>query len=149
MEGSLQRRFNQVLFGHGKQLWGLAAHPEEELFATAGHDKNIALWRRHKLVWVTQVQTIFTHLKSFVPNNHGKLQVSYECISAAFHPFGAAIAVGSTEGHLIIINCENGATMLTIRVCGSPLNCIEFNQGNTKLFFLFSTPHLISSFNSW
>lgn len=55
MEGSLQRRFNQVIFGHGKQLWGLAAHPEEELFVTAGHDKNIALWRRHKLVWVTQV----------------------------------------------------------------------------------------------
>uniref|UniRef100_A0A336L6C9 CSON003739 protein n=1 Tax=Culicoides sonorensis TaxID=179676 RepID=A0A336L6C9_CULSO len=108
MEGSLQRRFNQIVFGHSKQLWGLATHPEEDLFVTAGHDKYIALWRRHKLVWVAQS--------------------SYECISAAFHPFGSAIAVGSTEGHLIIINVENGATMLTIRVCGSPLNTIEFNQ---------------------
>lgn len=27
LEGSLQRRFNQVIFGHGRQLWGLAAHP--------------------------------------------------------------------------------------------------------------------------
>lgn len=55
-------------------------------------------------------------------------QSAYECIAAAFHPFGSAIAVGCTEGHLIILNVENGATMLTIRVCGSPLNCIEYNQ---------------------
>lgn len=51
----MQRRFNQVIFGHGRQLWGLAAHPEDELFATAGHDKNIALWRRHKLIWTSTV----------------------------------------------------------------------------------------------
>lgn len=55
VEGSLQRRFNQVVFGHGRQLWGLAVHPDDEVFATAGHDKNIALWRRHKLLWTTQV----------------------------------------------------------------------------------------------
>lgn len=59
LEGSLQRRFNQVVFGHGRQLWGLAVHPDDEVFATAGHDKNIALWRRHKLLWTTQVETIF------------------------------------------------------------------------------------------
>jgi microtubule-associated protein-like 1/2 len=56
LEGSLQRRFNQVVFGHGRQLWGLAVHPDDEVFATAGHDKNIALWRRHKLLWTTQVR---------------------------------------------------------------------------------------------
>ena len=43
------------MFGHGRQLWGLAVHPDDEVFATAGHDKNIALWRRHKLLWTTQV----------------------------------------------------------------------------------------------
>lgn len=58
LEGSLQRRFNQVIFGHGRQLWGLAAHPEDELFATAGHDKNVALWRRHKLIWTSQVRIL-------------------------------------------------------------------------------------------
>lgn len=44
-----------MVFGHGRQLWGLAVHPDDELFATAGHDKNIALWRKHKLIWQTQV----------------------------------------------------------------------------------------------
>lgn len=45
-----------MVFGHGRQLWGLAAHPEDELFATAGHDKNVALWRRHKLIWTSSVR---------------------------------------------------------------------------------------------
>ncbi|XP_058985110.1 echinoderm microtubule-associated protein-like CG42247 [Musca domestica] len=108
LEGSLQRRFTQVVFGHGRQLWGLAAHPEDDLFATAGHDKHIALWRKSKLIWT--------------------IQTGYECVSLAFHPFGTALAAGSTEGHLLVINCENGAVMLTLRVCGSPINCVSFNQ---------------------
>lgn len=109
LEGSLQRRFTQVVFGHGRQLWGLAAHPEDELYATAGHDKHVALWRKNKLIWT--------------------IQTGYECVALAFHPFGTALAAGSTEGHLLVINCDNGAVMLTLRVCGSPLNCVSYNQG--------------------
>jgi len=45
----------QIIFGHSKQLWGLAVHPDDELFATAGYDKNISLWKRHALLWSTQV----------------------------------------------------------------------------------------------
>ncbi|XP_017844502.1 echinoderm microtubule-associated protein-like CG42247 [Drosophila busckii] len=108
LEGSLQRRFTQVVFGHGRQLWGLAAHPEDELYATAGHDKHVALWRKNKLIWT--------------------IQTGYECVALAFHPFGTALAAGSTEGHLLVINCDNGAVMLTLRVCGSPLNCVSYNQ---------------------
>ncbi|XP_016031902.2 echinoderm microtubule-associated protein-like CG42247 isoform X1 [Drosophila simulans] len=107
LEGSLQRRFTQVVFGHGRQLWGLAAHPDDELYATAGHDKHVALWRKNKLIWT--------------------IQTGYECVALAFHPFGT-LAAGSTEGHLLVINCENGAVMLTLRVCGSPLNCVAYNQ---------------------
>lgn len=38
------------------------------------------------------------------------------------------MAAGSSEGHLIVLNAETGSTMLTLRVCGSPLNCLEYNQ---------------------
>jgi hypothetical protein len=38
------------------------------------------------------------------------------------------LAAGSSEGHLIVVNAETGSTMLTLRVCGSPLNCLEYNQ---------------------
>lgn len=113
MEGSLQRRFNQIVFGHGRQLWGLAVHPDDELFATAGHDKNIALWRKNKLIWTTQV--------------------GYECISLSFHPFGIALAAGSTEGHLIVLNAETGVAMATVRVCGSPLNCVGYNPSGDMI----------------
>ncbi|KAK2588878.1 hypothetical protein KPH14_001743 [Odynerus spinipes] len=107
LEGSLQRRFNQVVFGHGRQLWGLAVHPDDEVFATAGHDKNIALWRRHKLLWTTQV--------------------GFECICIAFHPFGVALAAGSSDGHLLVLAADTGAAVATLRVCGSPLSCIGYN----------------------
>lgn len=101
------KKFLKVVFGHGRQLWGLAVHPDDELFATAGHDKNIALWRRNKLIWTTQIQ--------------------YECVSLSFHPFGFALAAGSTEGHLVVLNAESGAPVATIRVCGSPLSCVSYN----------------------
>jgi len=68
----------------------------------------VALWRKNKLIWT--------------------IQTGYECVALAFHPFGT-LAAGSTEGHLLVINCENGAVMLTLRVCGSPLNCVAYNQG--------------------
>lgn len=115
VEGSLQRRFNEVIFGHGRQLWGLAVHPEDEIFATAGMDKMIVLWRKHKLIWSSQVE--------------------YECISLAFHPYGSALAVGTTAGHLLVLNSESGEINTTVRVCAAPLNCIGFNQGE-----LLNTP---------
>ncbi|XP_066155707.1 echinoderm microtubule-associated protein-like CG42247 isoform X1 [Euwallacea fornicatus] len=113
LEGSLQRRFNQIVFGHGRQLWGLAVHPDDEIFATAGHDKYIALWKKNKLVWTTQV--------------------SFECVALSFHPFGVVLVAGSTEGHLLILNSETGQLVNTIRVCGSPLNCVAFNPSGETI----------------
>lgn len=95
------------MFGHGRQLPGLAVHPDDELFASAGHDKSIALWRRHQLVWSTLA--------------------GYECVSLAFHPLGVALAAGSSEGHLVVLAAETGASAATIRVCGSPLNCVGYS----------------------
>nr|XP_014289847.1 echinoderm microtubule-associated protein-like CG42247 isoform X2 [Halyomorpha halys] len=113
LEGSMQRRFNQVVFGHGRQLWGLAVHPDDELFATAGHDKHIALWKKHKLLW-----TVLS---------------PHECVSLSFHPFGAALAAGSTDGHLIVLNAEAGNTVATVRVCGSALSCLSYNPAGDML----------------
>ncbi|XP_069683822.1 echinoderm microtubule-associated protein-like CG42247 isoform X1 [Periplaneta americana] len=120
MEGSLQRRFNQVVFGHSRHLWGLAVHPDDDLFATGGHDKNIAMWRRNKLLWSVQVRNEYqTGL--------------YENVSLCFHPFGVVLAAGSTEGHLVVLNAENGAPVVTIRVCGSPLNCLGYNPAGDMI----------------
>ena len=109
LEGSMQRRFNPIIFGHSRQLWGLAVHPDDELFATGGHDKYVILWKKHKPLWSTMV--------------------NFECISLSFHPFGYALAIGTTEGHLLIMNTETGANSTTIRICGSPLNALGYNPG--------------------
>ncbi|RZF34307.1 hypothetical protein LSTR_LSTR011808 [Laodelphax striatellus] len=113
VEGSLQRRFNQVVFGHHKQLLGLAVHPDDDLFASAGHDKVIAMWRKHKLIWSTQI--------------------AYECTSLAFHPFGVVLSVGTADGHLIVLNSESGAMVATVRVCGSILSCQNFAPAGDML----------------
>jgi microtubule-associated protein-like 1/2 len=63
------------------------------------------------------------------------LQGLYESVSLCFHPFGVVLAAGSTEGHLVVLNAENGAPVVTIRVCGSPLNCLGYNPGK----FIFSS----------
>ncbi|KPJ07925.1 Echinoderm microtubule-associated protein-like CG42247 [Papilio machaon] len=113
LEGSLQRRFNQIIFGHHKLLMGMAVHPDDEMFATAGNDKNIALWKGHKPIFVTQV--------------------GYECVSLAWHPSGGALAAGSTEGHLVVLNADAGSHVATLRVCGSPLNCLQYNTAGDTL----------------
>lgn len=59
-------------------------------------------------------------------------QVAYECVSLCFHPFGVALAAGSTEGHLVVLNAESGAIVSTVRVCGSPLSCLGYNPGTVS-----------------
>lgn len=58
------------------------------------------------------------------------LQSPHECVSLSFHPFGAALAAGSTDGHLIVLNAEAGNTVATVRVCGSALSCLSYNPGS-------------------
>jgi hypothetical protein len=58
----------------------------------------------------------------------------YECVSLTWHPFGVALAIGSAEGYLIVVNAETGALITTLRVCGSPLTCIAYNPGKNGFF---------------
>lgn len=58
-------------------------------------------------------------------------QVGFECICIAFHPFGVALAAGSSEGHLLVLAADTGAAVATLRVCGSPLSCIGYNPSTT------------------
>ncbi|CAL4086301.1 unnamed protein product, partial [Meganyctiphanes norvegica] len=113
LEGSLQRRFNQVIFGHSKQLWGLAVNQLDGTVATAGYDKHIIKWRDNQLDWRIQAQS--------------------ECVSVAVHPQGTVIAAGTIDGHLIVLNANTGLHVATVRVCGSPLSCISYNPGGEIL----------------
>jgi microtubule-associated protein-like 1/2 len=51
--------------------------------------KVIAKWRKQKVLWKLIVQT--------------------ECSCAAYHPSATTVAVGTLDGHAIILNAETGA----------------------------------------
>lgn len=44
-----------MVFGHSKQLWGLAINHMDGSVATAGYDKHIVKWRETQLEWRVQV----------------------------------------------------------------------------------------------
>lgn len=55
-------------------------------------------------------------------------------MSLAWHSGGGALAAGSTEGHLVVLNADAGAHVATLRVCGSPLNCLQYNSGKLSTY---------------
>lgn len=57
-------------------------------------------------------------------------------MSLAWHSGGGALAAGSTEGHLVVLNADAGAHVATLRVCGSPLNCLQYNSGKNHFSLL-------------
>ena len=107
LEGSLQRKFSMVVFGHQHHLAALATHPSDSSFVTGGADKLVAMWRRTKLIWKLMVQT--------------------EPASICFHPKGNVVAVGTTDGHMVIISTDSGVHVTTIRVCGATLSAIKYS----------------------
>ena len=56
LEGSLQRKFNMVIYGHTKTINAVSTHPNDVSFVTVGADKVVAKWRRSKLLWKVQVR---------------------------------------------------------------------------------------------
>ncbi|XP_049825884.1 echinoderm microtubule-associated protein-like 2 isoform X2 [Aethina tumida] len=51
--GSCSLGFQPIILGHADELWGLAAHPGIQQFATAGYDKVLQLWDSpsHSILW--------------------------------------------------------------------------------------------------
>ena len=107
-EGVLTKKFTTVVWGHNGELFVIAPHPDELSFVTAGSDRTVAKWKKHKVVW--------------------KLTVQSECRSAAYHPSGAVVVIGTGDGHILALNNTNGNHITTIRVCGSPLTAVPFNH---------------------
>ncbi|KAG8437917.1 hypothetical protein GDO86_008565 [Hymenochirus boettgeri] len=78
--GTLELGFNPVIQGHTDELWGLAAHPTQNVFLTCGHDKQLCIWNgtEHTLSW------------GCVLEDPG--------LCADFHPNGREVCVGLSTG---------------------------------------------------
>lgn len=108
LEGSMARKFTVIVWGHSKRLDAIAVHPDDLAFVSAGYDKVVAKWRKQKVVWKVTTQT--------------------ECVSASYHPSASWVAVGTLDGHVVVLNAETGGHVATTKVCGAPINDLEFNR---------------------
>ena len=110
-----------LMTGHGDgELWGLSVHPKEPtIFATASHDNSVRLWDVSKK---TQV---------------GRIQCPSGCQSCIISPNGRFIAVGLTNGQLLIVAIDTTKKQLRIahkiRDRGNPLNDVKFSPDGSIL----------------
>ncbi|KAF0307932.1 Echinoderm microtubule-associated protein [Amphibalanus amphitrite] len=114
LEGSIMRRFNTVVFGHSKNLWGLSACHDSDCFVTAGYDRLVVKWSdQHKVIW--------------------KAPLNSEAVSCAVHPLDTVVAVGGIDGHLTVFKLSDGSQVGSFRVCGQPLSCLCYSPGGDML----------------
>lgn len=113
VEGSVNRRFKIVVQGHHKELAALAVDPDEAAFVTAGHDRCISRWVMHKLVW--------------------RVQVENECLALSVHPAGDVVAVGTADGHIIILTLPRGMHVATLPASKHAITCMAYNPDGTML----------------
>ncbi|XP_038078773.1 77 kDa echinoderm microtubule-associated protein-like isoform X2 [Patiria miniata] len=124
MEGSLQTKFIYVLQSHCQELWAVAAHPNEQAFATAGYDKYVMLWQAdsHKLLW--------------------KSEVEKPCVSCAFNPSASVLAVGTTVGRFTVLNAYDGMHITSVQAGSQQLDAVHFSPDG-GLLVLGSHDHKI------
>ncbi len=113
VEGSIYRTFKILVWGHVGAIQGLASHPDDLAFVTAGADKTIVKWRKQKVAWIMGI------------NGVG--------LTASFHPSGIVAAVGTDDGHLVVLDGETGSHEVTIRACNVPLTSVSYSPDGDTL----------------
>ena len=108
VEGSTLRKFNITLWSHYGDMKALAVHPDDLAFVTAGiTDRTVAKWRKQKVAW--------------------KVRLQGGCSSVTYHPSGNVVAVGTDDGHLIVLEGESGTHVTTIKIAGAAINAVAFS----------------------
>ncbi|CAF1543885.1 unnamed protein product, partial [Adineta ricciae] len=108
-----------IVFGHGEgELWGLAPHPTESIFATGSYDRNLVVWN--------------TTTKGLI----AKRDMGREIRSVAFDGEGTLIAVGCRDGQISLVTYSPEEKKLTdvykSRERSAAIICIKFSP-NRKL----------------
>ncbi|XP_061698832.1 echinoderm microtubule-associated protein-like 1 isoform X8 [Syngnathoides biaculeatus] len=113
LQGSLDGEFAPITQGHTDELWGLATHPCKPHFLTCGYDRQVCLWdsNSHQLIWSKIMEDTAQ--------------------SAAFHPSGAVVAIGSQTGRWLVLDTDS-KDLVTVHTDGNEqLSVVSFGpDGN-------------------
>jgi hypothetical protein len=86
----------------------IAADPDDPSFVTVGDDKAVAKWRKQKVAW--------------------KVTTASAGRAVAYHPAGSVVAVGTEDGHLVVLDSDGGTHVATQRLCGVSLNAVAYSK---------------------
>ncbi|KAK6175613.1 hypothetical protein SNE40_014034 [Patella caerulea] len=115
LEGSMQHKFRFVIQGNSEEVWAIASVPNEAMFITAGHDQLVMKWSTdsHAIIWRVQSDT--------------------PCVSVAVCPKGILVAVGTSNGRLLILKAEDGSQVTTTQVGKAQINAVNFSPDSNML----------------
>uniref|UniRef100_A0A1I8HUF2 HELP domain-containing protein n=1 Tax=Macrostomum lignano TaxID=282301 RepID=A0A1I8HUF2_9PLAT len=105
-----------IVSGHSDELWGLASHPSQLQFATAGSDRLVTVWDAltHQTVWSREI----------TDQGH--------CL--AFHPSGETLAVGCQNGRWYVLDAQRCGDIAAVHTDGSEqIECLEFSPDGSML----------------
>ncbi|GAB6020327.1 Echinoderm microtubule-associated protein-like 5 [Chamberlinius hualienensis] len=88
LQGTVYMGFQTCVQGHTEELWGLAIHPNQSQFVTAGQDGYIHLWdtMSHSVVW--------------------SYEIKERAQAAAFSPNGNVLVMTTTTGKWFALDAE-------------------------------------------
>ncbi|XP_068163733.1 echinoderm microtubule-associated protein-like 3 isoform X1 [Antennarius striatus] len=86
LRGAFSDGFVAIVQGHVDEMWGLATHPDQNIFLTCAHDRQVCLWNteEHKLDWCITLE------------EYG--------LCADFCPNGSVVSVGLCTGRWMVLD---------------------------------------------
>ncbi|CAH0560977.1 unnamed protein product [Brassicogethes aeneus] len=108
LNGTCTLGFQPIILGHTDELWGLAAHPGIQQFATAGHDKVLQLWDSpsHSILWSKDIEE--------------------QAQSVAFTKDGMQVVVGCMNGKWLSFDTQTRDLISSHHDGVEPIQVIQF-----------------------
>lgn len=130
-----------VIHSHSDILQGLAVHPFDQSFVTAGEDKSLRLWTtREQIPHRAHVQVASTLLPK-------------PARSVAFSANGELLAAGLLNGQLLLLEVPSLRIIKSFKYRAEPLSDIKFSPDNTVLAVTshdnFIDIYRVGANNSW
>ncbi|XP_054159536.1 echinoderm microtubule-associated protein-like CG42247 [Oppia nitens] len=105
---ALQATNYTVIFeGHSLAVRGLAVDPRDACFYSSALDQKVCKWNEMHLIWRTTTES--------------------QCVSAAVHPSGEVLAIGSVSGVIYVMSAADGTIISQLPVSKVCIGCLAYS----------------------